>query len=130
MQKVDEQTKTIKVNRGDVLNLHLTADMTDGTKYTFQNGDKVIFAVYEKNKLQEPAVIFKQINIAEASQSVTINLTSQETKIGEIKNKEVEYWYEVELNGQYTLIGYDDVPDEKGEKAKKFMLYPEGSRIE
>ncbi len=121
MQKIDGTT--IKLNRGDVLNLTLTLKVNGTTDYTFQNGDKVVFSVYNKNKLNEDAVLLKTIDILSESQSVTINLTSEETKLGEMKNKPVEYWYEVELNDQYTVIGYDD----KGEKV--LMLYPEGSKV-
>lgn len=118
------QGKTILINRGDVLSFDLKLKVNKTTDYTFHNGDKVVFAVYNKGKLNDPAVIFKVVNVSSDSSSVTINLTSQDTKIGDIKNKEVEYWYEIELNNGYTVIGYDkDGP-------KKFMLYPEGSRIE
>ena len=51
-----------------------------------------------------------------------IKLTSVETRIGDaFKDGSVTYWYEIELNGDTTLIGYDD------EGAKKFVLYPEAT---
>ena len=49
MQKIDGTT--IKVNRGDVLNFSLSIEKDDGTTYTFVEGDKVIFSVYNKNKM-------------------------------------------------------------------------------
>ena len=121
MQKLDGTT--IKLNRGDVLNLTLSAKLEDNTDYTFQVGDKVVFSVYEKNKMSDKAVLIKEINIAESSQSVVIRLDSNETKIDNLINKPVEYWYEIELNDEYTIIGYDDAG------AKVLMLYPEGSKL-
>lgn len=114
---------TIKVNRGDVLNLSLSTELEDGTAYTFHNGDKVVFSIYEKGKMSDNAVVMKEINVIEESETVDIGLTNEETKIGELINKPVTYWYEVELNDQYTIIGYDE------DGAKEFMLYPEGSKI-
>ena len=114
---------TIKVNRGDVLNLSLSTELEDGTTYTFHNGDKIVFSIYEKGKMSDSAVVMKEINVLEETETVDIGLTSEETKIGDFINKPITYWYEVELNDQYTIIGYD----ENG--AKEFMLYPEGSKI-
>ena len=59
----------------------------------------------------------------EATTSVDLSLDSTETTIGDIINKPVEYWYEIQLNPDtepQTIIGYD----ENG--AKIFKLYPEG----
>ncbi len=121
MQKIDGTT--IKLNRGDVLNLTLSVKINGTENYTFQVGDEIVFSVYNKGKMEQEAVVLKRIVIAEECQSVSINLTSEETKLGEMKNKPVEYWYEVELNNQYTIIGYDDAGE------KQLMLYPEGSKI-
>lgn len=121
MQKIDGTT--IKLNRGDVLNLTLTLKNSDGSTYSFQNGDKVVFSIYNKGKLSEDAVFLKEVDVTETLQALEINLTSEETKIGELINKPVEYWYEIELNNQYTVIGYDDTG------AKIFMLFPEGSKV-
>ena len=121
MQKIDGTT--IKLNRGDVLNLTLTLKTSDNSDYTFQANDKIVFSVYNKGKMTNDAVLLKEITVSEPSESVTINLSSQETKIGDLINKPVEYWYEVELNNQYTVIGYDDTG------AKILLLYPEGSKL-
>ncbi len=121
MQKIDGTT--IKLNRGDVLNLTLTLKNSDGSTYSFKNGDKVVFSIYNKGKLSEDAVFLKEVDVTETLQALEINLTSEETKIGELINKPVEYWYEIELNNQYTVIGYDDTG------AKIFMLFPEGSKV-
>lgn len=121
MQKIDGTT--IKVNRGDVLNLILTLENEDGTQYTFHNGDTIVFSIYEKNCIDKKSVFLKEINITEDLQSVDISLTNQDTKIGNLINRPIEYWYEIELNNQFTVIGYDD------DGAKIFKLYPEGSKL-
>lgn len=121
MQKINGTT--IMLNRGDVLNLTLTLKNEDGTTYTFASGDKIVFSIYNKNQMSAEAILLKTINVASATESVDITLTSEETKIGELINKPVEYWYEIELNDQYTVIGYDE------DGAKVFKLFPEGSKV-
>lgn len=122
MQKIDGTT--IMINRGDVLNLSLSLSTSSGDPYTFQDGDKVVFSVYLKGKMSEGAVLLKEITVSGSQQTIEINFTKEDTKIGDLINKPVEYWYEVELNNEYTVIGYDE------EGAKLFMLYPEGSKIQ
>lgn len=121
MQKIDGTT--IKINRGDVLNLNLTLKLDDGTPYTFQANDVIVFSIYNAGELSKETVLLKEITVASETQSVSISLTSEETKIGELLDYPIDYWYEIELNGQYTVIGYDD----KG--AKVFRLFPEGSQL-
>ena len=122
MQKIDGTT--IKVNRGDVLNFSLSIEKDDGTTYTFVEGDKVIFSVYNKNKMSDNAVLLKEISATPETTSITISCTKEDTQIGNLINKPVEYWYEIELNNEYTVLGYDD------NGAKLLMLYPEGSKIQ
>ena len=122
MQKVTNTT--IEVNRGDELNLNLSLKLDSGEDYVFEEGDKVVFSLYEKGKMSDNAILIKEVDATPEETSLEISLTSNETKIGEMINKPVEYWYEIELNDRYTVIGYDD----KG--AKRFILYPEGSKIQ
>ena len=122
MQKVTNTT--IEVNRGDELNLNLSLKLDSGEDYTFEEGDKVVFSLYEKGKMSDNAILIKEVDATPDTTNLEISLTSNETKIGEMINKPVEYWYEIELNDRYTVIGYDD----KG--AKRFILYPEGSKIQ
>lgn len=121
-QKIDGTT--IKINRGDVLNLSLTLSNSDGTPYTFKVGDTIVFSVYNKNKMSDGAVLLKEITLEGEQQSVEIICTKEETKIGDLINKPVEYWYEIELNNEHTVIGYDD------DGAKILMLFPEGSKVQ
>lgn len=117
--------KTIHLNRGDIANIKVTANMEDGTPCTFKVGDVVRFHVYKKKDCA-CTVIRKDVVVDAETQAVTIALTKADTKIGDIINKPTDYWYEIELNPDtypQTLIGYDKV----GEKI--FRLYPEGSDI-
>ena len=120
MQKIEGTT--IMLNRGDVLSLTLSLTDDEGN-YTFQIGDTIVFSIYNKNALNSEPILTKTITIAEESQTALITLTSEETKIGEYLNKPIDYWYEIELNGEYTVVGYD----ENG--AKIFRLFPEGYQV-
>jgi protein involved in polysaccharide export with SLBB domain len=124
MIKIDNTTKRISINRGDDnVGFTFSIPLEDDEKYEFQIGDVITFGVYGKNKLEEPALILKEITIQQATEQVDILLSTAETSIGELTNKPVECWYEIQLN-KNTIIGYD----EKG--AKKFIVYPEGSDIQ
>lgn len=122
MQKIDGNT--ILLNRGDALSFNLKLEKEDGSYYLFLPGDKITFSIYKKSKMNDNAVLLKEINATANTDTLTITCTSEETKIGELINKPVDYWYEIELNDEYTVLGYD----ENGPKILK--LYPEGSKIE
>lgn len=113
MFKIDGNT--IYLTRGDKCTINLTIE-----DYTFKVGDYVKFKVYNRRALNQQPLLEKQVDINEEQQSVDIELNSDETKIGELSNNTVEFWYEIELNGNQTIIGYDDTG------AKRLMLYPEG----
>lgn len=122
MFKVDKQTKQIKITRGDIGTLEITTTNADGSQYEFQKGDVVRFKVFKKRNCG-CVELQKDVVVEVASLSTDMPLTSDETKIGDLINKPVTYWYEVELNPEtncQTIIGFDD----KGEK--EFVLYPEG----
>lgn len=120
MQKIDGTT--ILINRGDILNLSISLVYDDGSTYTFKNGDKLVFSLYNKGKMTDDAVLMKTVTASGGEESLIINCTNEETKLGDPINKEKEYWYEIELNDEHTVIGYDE------EGAKILMLYPEGSK--
>ena len=116
---------SIYITRGDTAFFSVSAD-NNGTAYQFQPGDVVRIKVYGK-KDAENVVLQKEFPVLEASEKVDIILTEQDTKIGEVISKPVDYWYEVELNpftNPQTIIGYDD------DGAKIFKLFPEGADIE
>lgn len=118
------ENKEIHLTRGDVASIEVRA-LIDGTDYTFQVGDVVRFKVFKKNDCG-CVEIQKDITVETAGLSVDVNLTSEDTKIGELINKPVDYWYEVELNPDthpQTIIGYDE------DGGKTFKLYPEGNDV-
>lgn len=106
----------IYITRGDkaVINLSIT-------DYTFQVGDTIEFRVYEKRGLDKEPTLIKEIKVTEESENVEISLNPEDTALGEMLNKAVTYWYEIELNDNQTIIGYD----ENG--PKELILYPEGA---
>lgn len=125
MIKIDEE-KTIHLTRGDTATIVVTAQNDDGSNYEFQKGDTLRLKVMSKKKVEE-IVLTKDIIIDSNKESVEIELTSDETRIGDYINKPVTYWYEVELNpnnNSTTIIGYDD------DGPKQFKLYPEGKNGE
>lgn len=107
---------TIYLTRGDKATINLSIE-----DYQFKVGDSIEFRVYNKKRLDEPPVLKKEITVEEGTDSISISLTAEETKIGTALNKTVTYWYEIELNDEQTIIGFD----ENG--AKELILYPEGA---
>lgn len=109
----DKETKVITVNRGDRGTIELI-----NRKGNFQVGDKIKFSIVEEKNYNN-LVFQKTFTVIEESPSFFLTLTKQDTKIGEIISDKVTYWYEIEYNGDTTLIGFDK------KKAKKFILFPE-----
>ena len=116
-----DKDMTISVTRGDVAIIPVPA-----VDSAFEIGDIIRIKVFEKKNCAN--VIFqKDFGVAERTESFELILTQNETKIGEIINKPITYWYEIELNPDInpnTIIGYDE------DGPKLFVLYPEGEDIE
>ncbi len=116
---------SIYVTRGDMAAFSVEA--SDGDQaYTFQPGDVLRFKVFEKKACQN-VVLQRDFPVTQAAQTVQIALLGEDTKIGEVISKPVDYWYEVEMNPEtapQTLIGYD----ENGPKV--FRLFPEGRDLD
>ena len=121
MFEIDNK-KTIHLTRGDIAALDVSAVDKNGGAYTFAVGDVVRLKVVEKNRY-DCVVLEKDVIIEVDSPTAEINLSSEDTRIGEIIHKPKTYWYEIELNpdtAPQTIIGHDkDGP-------KQFCLYPEG----
>ena len=120
MYQINEDN-SIYVTRGDVVAFPVTAE-NNGTAYIFQPDDIVRISVYAK-KNAENVVLRKDFVVAAETEKVDIFLTENDTRIGEVISKPVDYWYEIELNpltNPQTIIGYDD------DGAKVFKLFPEG----
>lgn len=113
--------KTICLTRGDEASITFDVTQGDGSQYLFSAGDKVRFSVFEKKNCAN-VLIQKEFTVNEETTEVEIFLSSQDTKVGELISKPVDYWYEIEINpltAPRTVIGYDE------EGAKIFRLYPE-----
>ena len=120
MFQIDDDM-TIYVTRGDMAYFSVTAE-NNGELHTFRKGDVVRMKVFKKKKCEEVA-FQKDFAVMKDTKRVDILLTEEETKIGEVISKPVDYWYEIELNpytNPQTIVGYDD------DGAKIFRLFPEG----
>lgn len=120
MYQVNEDN-SIYVTRGDIVNLAVTAE-DDGETYLFQPGDVVRIKVFAKKDC-ETVVLQKDFPVTSVTDTVEIFLDENDTKIGEVISKPVDYWYEIELNPEtnpQTIIGYDE------DGTKVFRLFPEG----
>ena len=94
--------------------------------YVFKQNDIVRLNVF-KRKDCSCVVLHKDVKASEETTELELNLTSEDTKIDNLTNKPVTYWYEVVLNPDtkpQTIIGYD------AEGAKEFILYPEAKEVE
>jgi hypothetical protein len=95
-------------------------------KHQFKQGDVVRFKATRKKDC-ETVVIQRDFTVEVETEEITISLTGEDTKIGEVISKPTDYWYEVELNPDthpQTIIGYDD------DGAKVFKLFPEGKDVD
>ncbi len=107
---------SIYLTRGDKAIITLEIE-----NYTFRVGDKIEFKVYKNKGLNELPVLIKEIELDKETQNVDITLTKEDTKIGMLSNRENIYWYEIELNKEQTILGYDEFGP------KQLILYPEGA---
>lgn len=126
---IDKKEKTIHINRGNdgTISFKIPLNKEKTEFYQFEVGDIVTFGVYEANGMDKDAALLKNYEIQEPTDTAQLTLTNEDTKIGELINNAVEYWYEIELNRNgviNTVIGYDT------DGAKLFILYPEGSMLE
>lgn len=125
MFKVDKEDKTtIRCTRGDKGNIIVRKKRKDGSYEPFYSDDVVILSIKE-NFGDSEVVLRKEIKVAEDIDSVTFNLSKEDTKIGDLISSPTKYQYDISINDDMTILGYDD---ETG--AKYFVLYPEGSSDE
>lgn len=121
MFEIDEN-QTIHITRGDIANIKVSCVNDDGSDYDFHKGDIVRFRVFNKRKYDD-VLICKDVLVEDTTSSVTIFLESDDTKLGDVTNKIIDYGYEVELNPDtcpQTIIGHDKLG------MKVFTVYPEG----
>jgi formylmethanofuran dehydrogenase subunit D len=122
MLKINENS-AVYITRGEVGILNVSAKDDDGNDYMFQPDDVIRLAVYKKGDFTD-LKLKKDVAVQSQTLSVDINLEANDTKIDNIINKPVDYWYEITLNpdtNPHSIICYDDISG-----AKIFRLYPEG----
>ncbi len=115
---------SIHATRGDMVSFTVTAE-ENGESYVFQPGDVLRLKVFEKKNCAN-VVLQKEFAVMQASQSVAVELTGRDTKIGGVISRPVDYWYEIELNPftqPRTIVGYDCGGP------KIFRLLPEGKDL-
>ena len=115
---------SIEINRGDMLAMTIKANDSNGDPYIFKVDDVVRFKIMERNKC-ENVILQKDVKVTEEMESVPVIIPSEEMRIGDIINKPVDYWYEVELNpdtsSAITILGY-----KKKTGPRILSLTPEG----
>lgn len=122
MATIFDKKGNIEHTRGDILSLEITTTNDDGSDYIFKVGDIVRFSIYKQDDCS-CVVLQKDVVVDEATKEVVIELTKEDTKIGELISEPVVYSYEVELNPDtkpQTIIGYT-----LKDGAKLFTLTPE-----
>lgn len=114
--------KSVYLTRGDIALISVGATIYENETYMFCPGDVVRLRILEKKNCNV-VVLQKDVLVQSETPTVDIRLTRNDTKIGNIISKPVDYWYEIELNPDtvpQTIVGYDvDGP-------KIFRLFPEG----
>lgn len=104
----------IYMNRGDALHIYLKL-----RNKTFEPNDTITINIVKENDYSS-VVFTKTVTIEEESSTFNLSLTGSETKLGEvIKSEPRTYWYEIQLNNDTTLVGYDH------NGPKKLILFPE-----
>lgn len=115
---------SVYVTRGDVCIISVKATK-DGEPYTFEAGDTVRINVFAKKGCGSVA-LSKDVPVLAPTDTVDVYLGENDTRIGDVISKPVDYWYEIQLNpdtAPQTIIGYDDIGP------KVFRLYPEGKDL-
>lgn len=110
--------KNIYVNRGDQMTIHLV-----NRTGSFKSGDYLILSICEENNMNN-TILTKRVEISDSVDVADITLTASDTRsLCEPFNSGAKvFWYEIELNENTTLIGFDS----KGPKL--FTLYPEAKK--
>lgn len=137
MIAIGEDKQTIYLTRGDVTDkFHKIAfyypiynfETQQEENYNFQLADKIAFVVKEKKGYTKQEILrvektLAQMGYVEPTQYPEIQLSEEDTKVFELTDKPVTYWYDIVLNDTTTILGYDD------EGAKKLIVYPEAEEV-
>lgn len=118
MLKIDSNNN-IFITRGDKANIDIRIPLNKGF-YEFQTSDILYFTVKRTYNDAQP-VLRKIVTFSEPTTTATIILSSIDTSLGELSNTPLQYVYDVSINEDQTIIGFD----ENG--AKYLTIYPEVS---
>lgn len=119
MEIIDKRY-TMEHTRGDKGGIRL---VTKPGLRSFKIDDVIKFSIVTKGNYND-VVFQKEFKVEEDCTEYILGFTNEEMRIGEpISDKEVTYYYEIELNNDTTLIGSRN-------KHKKFILYPEAATKE
>ena len=118
MEVIDKKYTLIH-NRGAKGAIKLSASKT--STGTFKKDDVIKFSIVTKDNYDD-VVFQKEFTVQEECTEFFLTFTNEEMRIGNVISNKVEYYYEIELNNDTTLIGsYKD-------GHKKFVLYPEAGK--
>lgn len=112
---------SIFLTRGDIATIEVSAKSND-SDYQFLSGDVVRLRIFEKGH-HDSVVLQKDVTVETETSVVSIFLSRDDTKLGGLINKPLDFWYEIELNPDtmpQTIVGYDN------SGPKVFRLFPEG----
>ena len=121
MLQIDKYNN-ISITRGDKATIDVQVPLSDGF-YEFQTTDVLYFTVKKKYSDAEP-ILRKVITFTEPTETATIVLTYSDTTLGGLLMEPVNYVYDISINEDQTIIGYD------ANGPKYFTLYPEASNDE
>ena len=120
MIDIDQDDLTISINRGDTAIINIVIPLDNGDNYVFQPGDEISLRIYEKNGYDKLCIIKKTKTVTTETETAQIQLSEGDTLIlvPEPQNQKVIFWYDISLNEDKTIIGYDE------DGVKKFIVNP------
>lgn len=121
MFKIDKDGTTLLVTRGDKGSIKVKKKISDGVYEPFYKDDVVSFSLKNNFGDSEP-VLRKKVTVQEQTDTVTFEFNKDDTTIGDLISSPVRYQYDIAVNDDLTILGYDDQTG-----AKYFKLFPEGS---
>ena len=96
-------------------------------KLISKNGNYKVGTTFKFSIVDEKyddVVFQKEFEVKEECSEFFLTFTNEEMRFYKPISQEREFYYEIEMNDDTTLIGYDE------DKHKKFILYPEAIKKE
>ena len=116
------EDKTLYITRGDSTNEHnkLVFNWND---YEYQESDIITLIIFEKKGYPKNEVLKKEYNASDliydsTNHSIELELTTDDTLKFPLKNKKQTFWFDIYLNDNTTMLGFDE------DGAKKCIVYP------